>query len=302
MRDTEASFRVIFSGPATAGGQIDVRDLAPALLALGEIFTAANEELNGDKAKSAVKMRATSAGSFDVLLNVWVELSDALKSLLDFAKSEHDAIIAANDLVNFIGKVGGGLLALLLFLRGRKPDKVEKKENGSVVIIIGDARFETNEKVLKLAESLPVREGVEKFSEALEREGLEEVSIAQPEEESPPLKLTKNDIPALKLPDQEEEIIIKDIQGMVLQIVSLSFKPDNKWRFSDGENTFTATIEDEEFLKEVANNERAFAKGDTLICDVRIRQYKTPSGILKAERSIIKVAEHIQAARQLRLL
>jgi len=89
---------------------------------------------------------------------------------------------------------------------------------------------------------------------------------------------------------------------MALQIVSLSFKPGHKWRFTDGENTFTASIEDEKFLQEVANHEHAFAKGDTFICEVRIRQYKTPSGMLKVERTIIKVKEHIEAPRQLKLL
>jgi hypothetical protein len=43
MSDT--NFKVIFRGPAVDDGEIDVRDLAPALLALGDVFQAASDIL-----------------------------------------------------------------------------------------------------------------------------------------------------------------------------------------------------------------------------------------------------------------
>ena len=309
MPETTSQFRVVFEGDVAAGGEMDVRDLAPALLALGNVFTAANEELNGDRAKSSVRVQATGSGSFFVVLDIWVNFTDVLASFFDFAKDHHEGIVAANDLVDLIAKIGGGaafasggLLAFLKWLRGRKPEKVEEKKDGTVVVFINEVRFITNKKVLQLAESLAVRESVEEFSEALEKKGVQSIRFEKPAAKEPPLVLTPEDAPALKVPDAEEEVLLDEVRKMALQIISLSFKPDNKWRFFDGESTFTAAIEDENFLKEVANNERAFAKGDTLICDVHIKQYRTPAGVLKQERTIVKVREHIQAARQLRLL
>lgn len=37
-----------YDGPELSGGEMDVRDLTPALLALGEIAKVANQKFNGD--------------------------------------------------------------------------------------------------------------------------------------------------------------------------------------------------------------------------------------------------------------
>ena len=49
-----------------------------------------------------------------------------------------------------------------------------------------------------------------------------------------------------------------------LQLVSISFRDDNKWRFSEGGTTFYAAINDEKFLDSIIKNEESFSKGDIL--------------------------------------
>ena len=87
---------------------------------------------------------------------------------------------------------------------------------------------------------------------------------------------------------------------MNLQIISLTFKEDNKWKVTDGLEPFNVAIEDEEFLRKINNNEIAFSKNDYLVCEVRERQYQTNKGLRK-ERSIIKVIEHKPSPQQLKL-
>ena len=50
---------------------MDVRDLAPALLSLGKLFDAANLVLNADKAMVNLQVKAHSAGSFEVALELF---------------------------------------------------------------------------------------------------------------------------------------------------------------------------------------------------------------------------------------
>lgn len=302
---SEANFKIIFRGSAVDDGEIDVRDLAPALLALGDVFQAASDVLNGDRVKTVVRVKATEHACFEIDLSVAQSVKDAVSSLLTFASENKDGIAAANELANLILKAGtglatagGGLFALLKFLRGRKPDSIEKRD-GDVHIQIGDNIFITNSKTIDLAENRNVREGARRFASVLNNAGIESISTkpqGQPEE-----VYTKSDLPSFELPPPVEEELVDEVRQMNLQIISLSFKDDNKWRVTDGAEPFSASIEDSDFLKQVANSEISFAKGDYLVCEVRERQVSTAQG-LKKERTITKVISHRPAARQMKLI
>src|SRR4051812_44184432 len=66
----EARFSVSYDGPALADGRMPVRDLAPALLALGDVFGEASQVLFPDQEPVALDIRATGEGSFAVYLAV----------------------------------------------------------------------------------------------------------------------------------------------------------------------------------------------------------------------------------------
>jgi hypothetical protein len=54
----DGGFLVAYDGPEVAGGHMDVADLAPALLGIGEACREANAILNGDRATVSVRIRA----------------------------------------------------------------------------------------------------------------------------------------------------------------------------------------------------------------------------------------------------
>ena len=77
------SFQVSYDGPALESGRMDVRDLAPALLAVGELCQTSNHVLNGDRAKVAVNLSAEfQRGSFQVDLEVAQTIAQAAKDAL----------------------------------------------------------------------------------------------------------------------------------------------------------------------------------------------------------------------------
>jgi hypothetical protein len=51
---TDANFSLIFEGAAVENGEMDVKDLAPSLMALGELIQAANAEINGPAARITI--------------------------------------------------------------------------------------------------------------------------------------------------------------------------------------------------------------------------------------------------------
>lgn len=303
---SEARFSLKFDGPAVENGEIDVQDFAPALLAVGDLFQAANAAINGEQATASVRVRATAEGSFEVDFAVVQQVID---SIFTYAESREDGIAAANDLADFILKVGGvaiatagttggGLLLLLKWLRGRKPEAKDEK-GGDVTLQIGDTYFVTNKQTIQLAEDLNVRQQARKLVSILEREGIESISSMQADGEE--LRIERADVSAFDIPEIEEEELEDEVRARTLQIVSLSFKEDNKWRLTDGAEPFSATIEDVDFLNRIANSEISFAKDDYLECEVRERQVRTATGLRK-ERTIIRVIKHTPAPRQTSLI
>lgn len=298
----DALFSIAFSGAAVENGDIDVRDLAPALLALGDLIQEANKVINGDSSSAVVKVRATDRGSFEISFVLqWAESAHAI---LDWIVGNKESIAAANQLLDLILKAGGvaampcGLLALLKKIGNRKPDKVEERD-GNVYIFMGDTHFLTNKKVLGLAEHVAVRRHAQKFISILERNGIDSISSKVHGEDE--VTLIKEDVGSFELPDlSEREVLYDGVRTMNLQIISLTFRDEGKWRFTDGLEPFTASIEDEKFLEKIHATEVVFGDGDYLVCQVRERQFRTSKG-LKTERTIVEVLEHRPYPRQLKL-
>lgn len=94
--------------------------------------------------------------------------------------------------------------------------------------------------------------------------------------------------------------LIDRTSEMALTIVAVTFAEGNKWRLSDGERTFHATIEDKPFLARVERGEEAFRNGDILVCALRVQQWRTPTG-LRTEYSVVNVVDHLPGAMPLRL-
>jgi hypothetical protein len=49
----------------------------------------------------------------------------------------------------------------------------------------------------------------------------------------------------------------------------------DKWRFFDGQASFTASTGDEDFLRSVDNGNERFGKGDVLVVTMRVQQVRT---------------------------
>ncbi len=295
----ESKFSVIFRGSTVENGEIDVRDLAPALLALGDLLQAANDVIHGVDSRLEVKISATHRGSFVVDLSI---ITTFIETIFSYAKSQKDGISAANELTDLILKIGagasGGLFMLLKWLRGRKPDKIEEK-NGKVSVHIGDQYFIADHRTIELAESIEVRKNARRLMAVLERDGIDSLSIRQGDGDE--ILFDREDVASFELRTEQEQQLLDETRRMTVQIIALSFKEDNKWRLTDGGEPFSAVIEDIDFINRIARDEIRFGKNDYLICDVRERQSLGPKGLRK-DRSIIRVLDHRPAAAQMKLL
>lgn len=296
--DRMSNFRLTYDGPALESSEMDVRELAPALLAAGDLLDAATRVLNGERSKPQINVRGSfKVGSFGIDFTLVADWAMAVKDI--FASDTATALANASAILGLLGFVGQkmGLLGALKWIRGRKITKVEVSQE-TAKIYVDEESIEVDSRVVALLRDLDVRESFDKLLAPLDRDGIDK--FASGTDDTIDQVVTKEQRSWFHSPAAEDVLILEDTRKMAFSIVSLAFKEDNKWRLYDGSATIHATISDHEFIRRVDQNLERFAKGDSLICMVDVRQWQTTNGV-RTDYDVTEVLEHRQASRQIHL-
>ena len=294
-------FNLVYDGPALQGNRMDVRALAPALLAMGDLIERTNALMNGEQAKVAVNVHASfRQGSFGIDL----DLAQSLwQKVIDFAGNRDVVGVAA--LMGLLGLNARdgmrGVVQIIRWLRGRGVTKIVPIGDGNVRFFIDNESIEVEEKVYRLLQDYKIRKALQGvIAEPLEREGFESVSVADEKAATVLTHIDRNEARYFRAPDPEEELLQTDEYDATLQVLTLAFQDGNKWRFTEGGgNTYYAEILDEEFVQRIRSNEQ-FARDDIIRARVRRTQRLTKDG-LKADYVVVKVLEHRGATQKVQM-
>lgn len=301
---TSIHFSIKFDGPALTGHQMDVRELAPALIALSGLLEEANRVAFPDSDEIRVQIKGNfKGGSFGVDLVALQNITDQIVSMLTgpsaSAASNLSGILQG---LGMLGGAGAGLIGLIKWLRGRKPSTIRLDGDKTIFEIQTSEEIESFEVDLvagKLYQSRVVRQILAKVVKPLEREGVDVFACGQ--DGATETVVTKAEMQYFELAADSVDVVSDTVtESVLLQIESAVFKEGNKWRFTDGASSFFAEIADDEFLARVESGDERFGKGDVLVVDLRRIQSVTDNG-LKLEYSVEKVRDH-RAPLQARLL
>lgn len=301
MRDMSASFHfsIKYDGPALATHQMDIRELAPALIALSELLEHANKAAYPDSNEVRVNVQGNfKGGSFGVDLIAVQTMAQQIVSLLN-----GDEATAAANLLGILGGLGliggGGVIALVKWLGGRKPSSIRTVGDKVVFELIDAEKRETFEVDLiagKLYQTRIVRQTLARVVKPLEREGVDVFACGK--DGVTQAVITSDERVWFDLAASEADVVSNSLrQNVLLQIESAVFKDDNKWRFHDGSTAFFAEIADQTFVDRINSGDERFGKGDVLIADLRIIQSVTDNG-LKQEYLVEKVHAHRDPLQQ----
>jgi hypothetical protein len=292
----ESEFTVIYDGDALRDGSIDVRDLAPALLGLGDLVAETNREVTGGQVAVVLRVRSQfERGSFQVNL----EIGQLYERFVQIFSSPE-----ATAWATFLGLLGisgvFGLFQLVKRAKGRKPTAVVEIEQTNKVRIQfeGDQPVDVDKRVWRLFENSRARRAIQAVVQPLFHSGIEIFKFRHSNRET--LSVNRSEAEDFIAPGNRSNETVSQSEKM-LRIVSPSFKEDNKWRVNDGTSTFYVSLRDPAFLARVQDGSEAFRKGDILHAVLETVQWEE-GGELHAEHSIIQVIRHESRPQQQPLL
>lgn len=306
MADNKLVAHIAYDGDALKDGSMDIRELAPALLALGDLLQGANRVLNGNRATLAVKVQADfKTGSFDVGLALAQDLTSTVMSLIG-----SDGIKSAKEIAEFVGLVTGvnlSVFGVLKWLKGRKVESASKRKDGKVEIKV-KVEGDNNTVEIRVVEAgvyevtsdAGCRKAVEGVVRPLKAEGIDRFETRKGK--TVVERIEKKDLPSLEMPTPPATDL--DAVAPVTQVVEVvkpSFDEDLTWTLSDGSGgRFDVVMKDQAFIDRVKAGED-FRIGDLLKVRIETKQSIGISG-LRTRREVTQVIEEIKAPRQSHLL
>src|ERR1035438_2788691 len=257
---SKAEFQLAYDGPALRSGTMDVNQLASALLATGDLFREANRQLNGDRAEVSIKVRSDfKKGSFEVALLVDQGLVEQAKNLVLQAST-----VGAAALVTFLfgteaGKQGvagvvNSVLEIWKRAKGEKPKTVIDDPSRRITIVVtGDNnQINTNPTVAKLYGDAIIRSSIAGAVRPVEKPGIESLAIRKGnkvigEVQKSDLPPTSQDVSTTLSHGTAGAGVLENTREVLLRVTRANFDK-GKWGFSDGSGSFSAQIDDDEFM------------------------------------------------------
>jgi len=277
---------------------MDVHDLAPALIAIGDLCKVANEVLNGDAASVRVLVRAdTEQKCFQLQLELVQTLYEQLTTLID-----SDGVQDAKTILEWIGIGGAGGASLFwlykqLWGKHSQSDVMieARAEGGSVIYqIVGDGNeVIVAPQVHRLAQDPRALAAVKKVLMPLSREGYETLEF----ESSGRVieRFTKAEAERIVAANPEAIVVRSDreLTSTIKTTVGIRkavFEGASKWELS-WKQTIEANIADADWLHEFQSSRIPLGPKHRLLVDLeeRVQLDEDDNQVGKATYKVIKV-------------
>jgi hypothetical protein len=290
---SDQHFSVVFNGSSLDTHQMDVRDLAPALLALADAVKAANAAINGEHAEVRLDVVGKpKSGSFGIDLTVAQNLFQQFTDL--FSGNSVTAVANALALLGALGFIGQkGLIGLLKKLKGRKPVSITPDGDYVKFVLEDSETIEVDLFTGRLYQDRQTRIEMVKVFKPLEKEGVDFLSAGI--DGKLEVVCDKDDYATLVASSDVEILLNRQETEQIVLIEAAVFKDGNKWRFNNGQS-FHAELQDIEFLRRIDSGSERFGKGDRLRVQLEITQYDI-LGKLETRYAVLKVIEHFALSK-----
>lgn len=285
-----------YEGPVLSEHSMSVRDLGPALIAIGELFDRASHLVYRDEATIDLRISATRPGSFEIELAV--ELARQATTMLSgpiitSALNLRQIVMAS---ITWLKSSRRGHETLVA--RSEQQD-VETME--SLDIRVGDMELtslaspDTNrlalQTVARLSSDRLIRESFRRVFEPLNQNGIDRVEIK--ENGNTLESVEEHDLLSFDPFEGEMNIVDSIIPRQMLKVVNPYLgQGTGQWRLHDGNRTNRYGMMDLSFLRDVRSGVIVFRSEDVLECRVRHIQSIDSNGNIRTDREVLRVLKH----------
>lgn len=290
--------RFRFNGPAVDDKLIDVNDLAPSLLALGDLCKEANHHLNHGKVLANVRVRVDSEQNcFELDVELALTAYDAVKEFVFAEKTQ-----VAKEVLEWLGLLGvsSGFIWFIKKIGFRTVSNVTFGLNGTVNLELTDEKgktqiIETSKTVYELYEETECVKHVQKLIRPLENEGFSSLEFEYKSAKNiTKTVITKEDAKIINSHKKIEEIVEDEPQTFTayLRLHSPVFEEDSsKWQFKLNGKIEWIDISETNLAREIMK-QGYVSINDTFKVKMEMTQGFSKSGRESYKYKILDIIEH----------
>jgi hypothetical protein len=291
--------------------EMDIFQLAPTLLALGELIQESNRALNPNGKDIGVNVKPFRDGSFIVDLTLFPD--SQLRQLLDFLRPHSLEQLKA--LLESIGLISGaatatvvGAIKAIKFLGGR-PKAIEEIKPGEFrLTTVDDRSITVDASTHNLLSNATITTNIYKiYVDPLEAQpNIVDIKTYLKEDQGTAVTVDRSEIPSLREyanpaltpADVAETVKDKTHPEVFLNPKRGAFGDDGKdWSFRRGDEVITATLKDRDFLSKIDKGEVRLNHSDLLTVTLLEKQRVKGTIVQRPTYEILKVTSY-QPGRQ----
>lgn len=276
-----------YASAALGSNSMDVRQLAPSLLALADLFVVAHNHVGSPfELPPALEVTAQRDGS--LIVDMWLAWAEQRDTLIGIMSS--DGASAAANAAELATVVIGGLRWVVKRDRVGGEQSVEPIAPDQLRVRWADGtEIEAPVEAQQLIESMDFRRVSGRVFEPLRQQGVDEIDLRSGNRHA---IIRRENLGAFNAPPEDPNLISDYTRVVTIRVETLGMNPGNKWRVNDGSGSVWVSVNDLGFVDKMASGEERFAPSDVLVVEMRDRQFREGDSGLAMERSIERVLEH----------
>jgi hypothetical protein len=289
---------------------LDVFELAPILLSIGELVRESNRIINPGSSELGISIKPFQEGSF--IIDIVIFAQNNLMQLVDVVNN--DPVQQTKNVLEWVGIIKSGaniasisVFGLIRWLKG-KPKKISQLENGYQYTNIKGETVMVPKEVHAIYNNCVFQKTINNgITRPLSNSSVETIKTFLKDEIDTELEISKDELSAFNayvdadLSDTNQKRAVE--VDTVLNLIKIVFEKDRKWDFIYNGNKISATITDPDFYDDVLERKYSFTSGDTLEVRLQIFQEfdQRANTYINRDYKVIKVNKHIPVLLQVDL-